>query len=400
MAAVPPPNPSSFQAVRAGGLWAPSPRPGKSRLLVICRPGYKTTFPPMPSPQHPRQNSAIMHMAATQETGVTQGQPQGQPSSSCRGRCPWLNKCLGHICPQTGTVRAESTPPIPVASPLTGEMGLAHLSTPMLTCLHPPEHTQLSIFTCPHTPTHTHLSMLTSPHLPTWFTWDPPSSSPFPGPPGSCQSPLSTGLLPLFPFPDPLSHCPWPCGQQGAPQACWPQPTPAQSAHLVHTPTTQLHLTATPGFLLLLLQPHQVPQHPNSVHTRAQACPIPPLVSAKTASPWGGSSPVTFWHLHVLPPPEHRLHMDRWHTWVPEPDTGYRGLAHRSREVRAACDQRGPPSPRCPGGVPSIHGQCSSPCSSEAPSLVSATEKVTCDTQQLTASTPCLSRHVWGWGGE
>lgn len=102
-----------------------------------------------------------MHTVAMQETGVT----RGQSSSSCRGRCPWLNKCLGHICPQTGTVRAESTPPIPRASPLTGEMGLAHLSMPMLTCLHPPEHTHLSTFTCPHTPTRTHLSMLISPHL-------------------------------------------------------------------------------------------------------------------------------------------------------------------------------------------------------------------------------------------
>lgn len=52
------------------------------------------------------------------------------------------------------------------------------------------------------------------------------------------------------------------------------------------------------------------------------------------------------------------------------------------------------------GEVPSIHGHRTSPCSSEAPSLVSVTEKVTCDAQQLTASTPCLSRHVLGWGGD
>lgn len=50
------------------------------------------------------------------------------------------------------------------------------------------------------------------------------------------------------------------------------------------------------------------------------------------------------------------------------------------------------------GEVPSIHGHRTSPCSSEAPSLVSVTEKVTCDAQQLTASTPCLSLHVLGWG--
>lgn len=47
---------------------------------------------------------------------------------------------------------------------------------------------------------------------------------------------------------------------------------------------------------------------------------------------------------------------------------------------------------------PSIHGHHTSPCGSEAPRLVSATEKVTCDAQQLTASTPCLSRHVSGCG--
>ena len=295
-----------------------------------------------------------MHTVAVQETGVT----RGQPSSSCRGRCPWLNKCLGHICPQTGTVRAESTPPIPMASPLTGEMGLAHLSMPMLTCLHPPEHTHLSTFSFPHTPTHTHLSMLISPHLaahtyPHGSHRTHPPSSPFPGPPRSCQSSLSTGLLPLFPFPDPWPHCFGPCGQQWAPQACWPQPTLQQGAHLVHTPTRQFHLTAIPGFLLLLLQPHQVPQHPNSVHTRAQACPTPPpphlLSQLKLHLPGVAAAPCDLLAPVCPPPSRAQAHVDKWHTWVPEPDTGYRGLAHRSREVQAACEQQGC-SPCCPAG--------------------------------------------------
>lgn len=106
---------------------------------------------------------------------------------------------------------------------------------------------------------------------------------------------------------------------------------------------------------------------------------------------------MTFWHLYVLPPPEHRL---MWTGGTPGSlnQTRVTGALHTEAE---RCRQPVSSEAALLAALregPSIHGHRTSPCGSEAPRLVSATEKVTCDAQQLTASTPCLSRHVLGWG--
>lgn len=152
-----------------------------------------------------------------------------------------------------------------------------------------------------------HLSLPTC--LADLFTGDPSSASPFSGPASRLPE---LGPCPLFSL---TLRCPclWPHGAQ----------RPLAPTHPPACSPIQPHGSTSRGFQDRL-QPHQVlhigiPTTPHPpVGTAPQAEQLPPLLSG-LKPPGGGSSPGSPGHpsLHL----ERKLHADRWHHPVPEPDT-------------------------------------------------------------------------------